>query len=244
MQNTDLTEAVLAVFEPISKEVNLVTTNRAIVSADAAEIEEMRRTLDRLAHSVRSVDEGAAAFSNCLIASYESGSPDSFCPGSTPFGPVEEQKRKTSASTSQVNRAPAISKKKRENYPHETTEGLKKWLFDHLHDPYPSDAERDELGARFGLVHSSSTIVSHLSPNPPTEQNTSSQLVCERTSPQCQTNCRPTRTSRKGQDRGGGRRSSIIRRIKHNEYIEFIAIYQTSWRCSARQRCRRGERRR
>jgi hypothetical protein len=159
MSNVDLTDDIGSVFQPIFDLFEL--DGRLEMAADASEIEEIRRALERVATRVRSIDDGAAAFSDCLISSFDSGAPDSIFPGSTPFGPVEEQKRKTSASTAKVNRAPTISKKKRENYPPETTEGLKKWLFDHLHDPYPSDAERDELGARYGLVRSSNPNIFH-----------------------------------------------------------------------------------
>lgn len=185
MSKADFSEDLPAIFQPIAGSLKI--DEKWLVSGDnAAEIEQLRQSLANLATSVRAIDDGATAFQDCFLSSLENGASDSAFPGYTPFGPVEDSKRKSTASNSKVNAAPLVIKKKRDNYPKETTEVLKQWLFDHLSDPYPSEAERDELGARLGLVSSCAPPLPCTTPSPTlTEQNSSSQLVRQCSPPLC-----------------------------------------------------------
>jgi hypothetical protein len=110
MSKADLTENLLSVFQPIAG--SLKVDGKALVSADnAAEIEQIRQALAELATSVRSIDDGAIAFRDCVVSSSENGTADSICPGFTPFGPVEDSKRKSTASNQKSTPLPRSSRK-------------------------------------------------------------------------------------------------------------------------------------
>jgi hypothetical protein len=127
--------------------------NSKIESA-ADDVDEIRRTLEQLTITLRTIDEGAQAFNAATLETYDSGSQTSFIPGSTPFGPVEEakdkRKREKVSSTTVVARGAA--KKSRANYPAWKINVMKGWLEQHLSEPYPSEEQREQFAKDLDLV--------------------------------------------------------------------------------------------
>jgi hypothetical protein len=150
--NLDLRRDLLPLMQVLATGSSLSQNSTIEMAAD--DVDEIRRTLEQLTITLRTIDDGAHAFTTATIESYDSGSSASFIPGSTPFGPVEEpkdkRKRETVSSTTVVARGAA--KKSRANYPAWKIDVMKGWLEQHLSEPYPSEEQREQFAKDLDLV--------------------------------------------------------------------------------------------
>jgi hypothetical protein len=150
--NLDLRRDLLPLMQVLATGISIDRNEKIPVDPD--DVDEIRRTLEQLTISLRTIDDGAHAFTTATIESYDSGSQTSFLPGSTPFGPVEEpkdkRKRENVSSTTVVARGAA--KKSRANYPAWKIDVMKGWLEQHLSEPYPSEEQREQFAKDLDLV--------------------------------------------------------------------------------------------
>lgn len=139
-------------FLPLCDVLAGATLNKnVLITGDAADVDEVRQTLEQLTLSLRALDDGAAAFTQSVVDSHVSGSNSSLYPGVNPMGPVEAQKRK---SKSTAARTTPKKSKSRENYPKDKSDVLMQWLEANYADPYPDEPTRDRFSAQLGLVSS------------------------------------------------------------------------------------------